>query len=160
MSIQYPAHTFATISAACARLGERALILLPASDFPGVPHFDHVKVVGSLNSAAAFPSCRAVVHHGGAGTTAIGLRAGIPTLILWFSIHDQPMWAAAVTRLRVGSGRRSASNVGSLVADLRSILVRNASVEPEVAAQMTTPALSVARAADLLEHVGRLGVSG
>ena len=35
-----------------------------------------------MNYAAIFPACRAVVHHGGAGTTAAGLRAGVPTLIL------------------------------------------------------------------------------
>src|SRR6185437_13086809 len=49
-------------------------------DFGEVPAFDHVKVVGTMNYATVFPSCRAVVHHGGAGTTAAGLRAGVPTL--------------------------------------------------------------------------------
>ena len=54
--------------------------LLPAgADFSHVPHFDHVKVVGAVNYAAIFPACRAVVHHGGAGTTAAGLRAGVPS---------------------------------------------------------------------------------
>jgi UDP:flavonoid glycosyltransferase YjiC (YdhE family) len=37
-------------------------------------------LVGTMNYAAAFPACRAVVHHGGAGTTAAGLRAGVPHL--------------------------------------------------------------------------------
>ena len=81
--VQSPADTVAMIGAACAELGERALIYSGASDFNRVPHFDHVKVVGPVNYAAIFPACRAVVHHGGAGTTAAGLRAGIPMLILW-----------------------------------------------------------------------------
>jgi UDP:flavonoid glycosyltransferase YjiC (YdhE family) len=110
-----------------------------------------------VNHSAIFPACRAVVHHGGAGTTAAGMRAGIPTLILWFSLEDQPMWAAAVERLEVGSGRAfSASTVASLVTDLRSVLTPQCvSRAREVAAQMTKPAESIARTADLLEEAVR-----
>ncbi|MGB7871712.1 MAG: glycosyltransferase [Mycobacterium sp.] len=157
--LQNPAQTFGLISVACARLGERALICSGASEFADAPHSDQVKIVGAVNHAAIFPACRAVVHQGGAGTTAAGMRAGIPTLILWHPINDQQIWADAVTRLKVGSGRAfSASNLGSLVADLRSILDPQCITRArEVAAQMTKPAASVARAADLLEHAGRLG---
>jgi UDP:flavonoid glycosyltransferase YjiC (YdhE family) len=157
--LQNPAQTFGLISVACARLGERALICSGASDFADAPHSDQVKVVGAVNHSAVFPACRAVVHQGGAGTTAAGMRAGIPTLILWHPINDQQIWADAVTRLKVGSGRAfSASNLGSLVADLRSILDPQCITRArEVADQMTKPAVSVARAADLLEHAGRLG---
>jgi vancomycin aglycone glucosyltransferase len=154
-----PAQTFALISVACARLGERALICSGASDFADVPHSDRVKVVGAVNHAAVFPACRAVVHQGGAGTTAAGMRAGIPTLILWHPINDQQIWADAVTRLKVGSGRAfSASNLGSLVADLRSILDPQCTTRArEVAAQMTEPAVSIGSAADLLEDAARRG---
>ena len=160
--LQHPAHTFSLISVACARLGERALICTGASDFANAPHSDQVKVVGAMNHAAIFPACRAVVHQGGAGTTAAGMRAGIPTLILWHPTNDQQIWGDAVTRLKVGSGRAfSASNLGSLVADLRSILnpqcITRAS---EVGARMTKPAVSVASAADLLEDAVRLGRVG
>jgi UDP:flavonoid glycosyltransferase YjiC (YdhE family) len=159
--IASPADTVAMIAAACAQLGERALICSGATDFSAVPHFDHVKVVGSLNYAAIFPACRAVVHHGGSGTTAAGLRAGVPALILW-GVWDQPMWAAAVERLGVGSGRQfSATTQESLVADLRSILTPQCATRArEVAAHMTKPAESVARAADLLEEAVRRGRSG
>jgi UDP:flavonoid glycosyltransferase YjiC (YdhE family) len=160
--LPYPAQTFGLISVACARLGERALICSGASDFADAPHSDQVKVVGAVNHSAVFPACRAVVHQGGAGTTAAGMRAGIPTLILWHPINDQQIWADAVKRLKVGSGRAfSASNLGSLVADLRSILDPHCITRArEVAAQMTKPAVSVASAADLLEDVGRLGRAG
>jgi UDP:flavonoid glycosyltransferase YjiC (YdhE family) len=159
--IPSPGETVAAISAACAQLGERALICSLATDFADIPHFDNVKVVEAVNHAAIFPACRAVVHHGGAGTTAAGMRAGIPTLILWFSLEDQPMWAAAVERLKVGSGRQfAASTLASLVADLRSILTPQCVTRArEVAAQMTKPAESVASAADLLEDAARLGRS-
>ena len=160
--LQNPAQTFGLISVACARLGERALICSGASEFADTPHSDQVKIVGAVNHAAIFPACRAVVHQGGAGTTAAGMRAGIPTLILWHPINDQQIWADAVTRLKVGSGRAfSASNLGSLAADLRSILdPQYITRAREVAAQMTKPAVSVARAADLLEHAGRVGRVG
>ena len=157
--LQYPAQTFGLISVACARLGERALICSGASGFADAPHSDQVKVVRAVNHAAVFPACRAVVHQGGAGTTAAGMRAGIPTLILWHPINDQQIWADAVKRLKVGLGRAfSASNLGSLVADLRSILdPQYITRARKVAAQMTKPAVSVARAADLLEDAVRLG---
>ena len=89
MPVESPADTIAMISAVCAQLGERALVCAGWTDFSHVPHFDHVKVVGAMNYAAAFPACRAVVHHGGVGTTAAGLRAGVPTLILstWLAIR-------------------------------------------------------------------------
>jgi vancomycin aglycone glucosyltransferase len=70
------------ISAACMQLGKRALICCGATDFTHIPDVDHVKVVGAVNHGAIFPACRAVVHRGGAGTTAAGLRAGTPR---WFS---------------------------------------------------------------------------
>jgi UDP:flavonoid glycosyltransferase YjiC (YdhE family) len=160
--LQHPAHTLALISIACERVGERALICAGASDFANAPHYDHVKVVDAINHAAIFPACRAVVHQGGAGTTAAGMRAGIPTLILWHPTNDQQIWADAVTRLKVGSGRPfSASNLGSLVADLRSILNPQCITRARaVAAQVTKPAVSAASAADLLEDLGssqRLG---
>jgi len=150
--IAYPADTVAAISAACALIGERALIWSGPNDFTDVPHPEHVKVVDTVGQAVIFPLCRAVVHHGGAGTTAAGLRAGIPTLILWNGL-DQPVWADSVTRLKVGFGRRfSESTVDSLVADLHSVLAPHyASRAREVAAQMTTPAESLTSAADLLE---------
>jgi vancomycin aglycone glucosyltransferase len=156
--IAYPADTVAAISAACTQLGERALIWSGPNDFTHIPHAEHVMAVDTVGQAAIFPLCRAVVHHGGAGTTAAGLRAGIPTLILWNGL-DQPVWADSVTRLKVGLGRCfSESTVDSLVADLHSVLAPHyASRAREVATQMTTPAESLARAADLLEDTVRRG---
>jgi sterol 3beta-glucosyltransferase len=43
----------------------------------------------------------AVVHHGGAGTTAAGLRAGKPTLIIPH-MADQPFWGRRVHELGAG----------------------------------------------------------
>lgn len=145
------------ISGACAQLGERALICSGVSDLAGAAQFDHIKVVESVNHSAVFPACRAVVHHGGPGTTFAGIRAGKPTLALAVSV-DQPMWAAAVGQLGVGIGRHfSATTPDSLLTDLRAILTPHCIARTlEVAAQMATPAESAATAAGLVEaEVGR-----
>jgi vancomycin aglycone glucosyltransferase len=157
--IPSPADLFAEISSVCAQLGERALICGGPNDFSHTRHLENVKVVGAVNHAAIFPACRAAVHHGGAGTTAAAMRAGIPMLVLWFWL-DQPIWAAGVERLKVGSAREfAASTVDSLVADLRSILTPQCFTRAhEVAAQMTKPTESIARTADLLEDTARGGV--
>lgn len=153
-----PVDTVDVISAACAQLGERALICSGASDFTNIPRFDHVKLVGAVNHAAVFPACRAVVHHGGAGTTAAGVRAGIPTLILWLWL-DHPVWGAAVERLKVGLSREFSSTTPELlVDDLRCILTpQYVTRAREVATQLTTPVESVASAADLLEEAALRG---
>ena len=49
-----------------------------------------------------FPRCSAVVHHGGAGTTAIGLKCGKPTMTVPF-FGDQPFWGAMVARAGAGA---------------------------------------------------------
>lgn len=154
--LESPAATVEMISAACARLGERALICFGGTDFSDVPHFDHVKVVGTVNYATVFPACRAAVHHGGAGTTAASLRAGTPTLILWSS-GDQPYWGAQVKRLKVGTARRfSATTQESLVADLRTILApQYAARALGLASRMTKPTESAATVANLLEDAVR-----
>jgi UDP:flavonoid glycosyltransferase YjiC (YdhE family) len=145
--------TVAMISAACAELGARALIYSGAHDVDGIPRSDHVMIAGAMNHATIFPACRAVVHHGGAGTTAAGMRAGVPTLVLWVTA-DQPIWAAQVKRLKVGSAQRfSGTTKKSLVAGLRRIMnPQYVARAREVASHMTTPEVSVVTTADLLEE--------
>jgi UDP:flavonoid glycosyltransferase YjiC (YdhE family) len=156
MPVESPADTLDMISAASAQLGERALVCAGGTDLSHVSHLDHVKVVGTVNYAAIFPACRAVVHHGGAGTTAIGLRAGVPTLILSTDL-DQTLWGTRVKRLKVGAGRRFSSvNQKALVADLRRILApQYVARAREIAARMTKSADSVVAAADLVENFVR-----
>lgn len=151
--IAAPADLVAMIRDACAELGERGLVCGGPNDFTRFPHDENLKVVAEVNHAAVFPACRAVVHHGGSGTTAAALRAGVPMCILWLWL-DQPLWAAAVNRLKVGSGRPfSATTAATLVEDLRSILTPECAVRArEIATQMTKPAEGVASAADLLEN--------
>jgi UDP:flavonoid glycosyltransferase YjiC (YdhE family) len=155
--VESPADTIAMIAAACARLGERALVGAAGTDFSNVPQFDHVKVVGTMNYATVFPACRAVVHHGGSSTTPIVMRAGVPQLILfWDLVHA--VYGAAVKRLKVGTARRfSTATEDSLVADLRRILAPDYVARArELANRITEPAKSAAAAADRLEDFARL----
>jgi UDP:flavonoid glycosyltransferase YjiC (YdhE family) len=157
-AVESPADTVAMISAACAQLGERALVCSGWDDFSSVPHFEHVKVVRAVNFAATFPACRAVVHHGGAGTTAAGLRAGVPMLVLW-TLPDQPIWGAQLKRQKLGTVRRlSSTTEQSLVADLRTVLAPQYAVRArQFAGRMSKPAESVTHASDLLENLADSG---
>ncbi|MGA9493134.1 MAG: glycosyltransferase [Mycobacterium sp.] len=150
------AKTLAMIDAACKQLGERALVCAGGTDFSSLPHFEHVKLVGAVSHAAIFPACRAVVHHGGAGTTAAGLRAGMPTLILW-NLPAQAPWGTAVKRLKVGTARRfSNTTEKSLVADLRTILDPQCAARARaIATRMTEPTKNAGVAADLVENLAR-----
>ena len=156
--LQHPAHTLGLISVACARLGERALIY-SADGSGSISHAEHVKLVGQVNYATILPMCRAAVHHGGAGTIAAGLRAALPTLVLW-DVADQPIWGAQVKSLKVGSARRlTRVTRKSLVRDLRSILSEECAARArDIAPRMTKPADAAASAADLLEQTVRVGV--
>ncbi len=158
MPVESPANAVEMISAACAQLGERALVCAGWSDFSDVTLPDHVKVVGAVNYAAVFPACRAVVHHGGSGTTAAGLRAGVPTLILSMDAN-QALWGTQVKRMKVGTSRRfSATTRESLVADLRRILAPEyIEGARELATRMTKPTANVVAAADVVEKFARAG---
>jgi len=148
--------TLAVISGACAQLGERALICAGGTDSSQIPDAEHVKVVDTVNYATVFPHCRGVVHHGGAGTTAAGLRAGIPSLILW-NFPDQPVSGAALKRLKVGTSRRfSATTEQTLTADLRQILAPEyTSRARELAARTSGASASASDTAALVENFAR-----
>ena len=62
---------------------------------------DNVFVLDAAPHAWLFPRMAAVVHHGGAGTTAEGVRAGVPSIIVPF-VFDQPFWGARIKALGLG----------------------------------------------------------
>lgn len=63
---------------------------------------EDIFVLESAPHTWLFPRMVAVVHHGGAGTTAAGLRAGVPSVIVPFS-NDQFAWGRRVHELGVGA---------------------------------------------------------
>jgi UDP:flavonoid glycosyltransferase YjiC (YdhE family) len=92
---------FEAAAGACHRLGRRGMLVsgysehFPAALPPGVRRFDR------LPFGRVFARCAAVVHHGGVGTAAQGLAAGVPQLIMPMA-HDQPDQAQRLKRLGVG----------------------------------------------------------
>jgi sterol 3beta-glucosyltransferase len=102
MGIQDPEATAELILEAIARTGQRAILQsgwggLGKADLP-----DQVFLVNSVPHAWLFPRMAAIVHHGGAGTTAASLRAGVPTIVVPF-FGDQPFWGQRVADLGVGT---------------------------------------------------------
>jgi UDP:flavonoid glycosyltransferase YjiC (YdhE family) len=142
------------VSAVCAQLGERALICSGATELLNMPSSDNVKIVPALRHTTFFPACRAVVHHGGSGTTAAALRAGVPMLVLPVAF-DQPMWARQIKRLKVGRARPfRAITHESLVADLQRVRAPEYLARAsEVSTRTTKPSASIETAADLIEGV-------
>jgi len=60
-----------------------------------------VIALGGVPHSWLYPRCRAIVHHGGAGTTAAAVRAGVPAVVVPFH-GDQPFWASRVRQLGIG----------------------------------------------------------
>ena len=58
-------------------------------------------LIGDTPHDWLFPKMAAIVHHAGAGTTAAGLRAGVPAITVPM-LGDQPFWAARVAALGIG----------------------------------------------------------
>lgn len=106
---------FAAAADACRRTGRRGILLsrfeehIPADLPDGVRHFSYVPFSELL------PRCAATVHHGGIGSTAQGLAAGIPQLIMPMA-HDQPDNVNRLQRLGVGDWLSPARFTGPNVA--------------------------------------------
>jgi len=86
------------VSAAVARAGVRAVVQSGWTELG--PAGDDILVVDDLPHDWLFPRVAAVVHHAGAGTTAAGLRAGVPAVAVPVLV-DQPFWADRLHRLGV-----------------------------------------------------------
>lgn len=69
------------------------------ADDVGLP--EGVFMLGNVPHDWLFEHVSAVVHHGGAGTTAAGIKAGKPTIVVPF-FGDQPFWGAMIARAKAG----------------------------------------------------------
>ncbi len=96
-----PQAATALVLDALKRAGQRGILL---TGWGGLTSADLPETVYQLDAIPhdwLFPQMAAVVHHGGIGTTAAGLRAGVPSILTPF-FADQPLWGSIVYRLGVG----------------------------------------------------------
>ena len=85
-----------------SELGRRVIVGAGWSGLKETPSLaDNVFVVGEVDHWWLFPRCSCLVHHGGAGTLATGLYAGVPTVVCSV-FSDQPFWGTRVQELGVG----------------------------------------------------------
>lgn len=82
--------------------GRRALVARGRSALARIDEEGDCFVVGEVNQQALFGRVAAVVHHGGAGTTATAARAGAPQVVVP-QAADQPYWAGRVAELGLGA---------------------------------------------------------
>ena len=80
---------------------QRCVLLSGWSGLGNTPLPKTVYRLDSIPHSWLFPKMAAVVQHGGMGTTAAALRAGVPTVIIPLG-GDQPFWAERVAQLGVG----------------------------------------------------------
>jgi sterol 3beta-glucosyltransferase len=146
---------------ALARTGQRGVLALGWGGLRAGRLPDTVLATEAAPHDWLFPQVAAVVHHGGAGTTAAGLRAGRPTVVCPF-LGDQPFWGAVVHARGVGprpipQRRLTAGRLAAAVAaavhdpDLRR---RAAALGARIRAER-----GVATAVDAIERIVRPGLS-
>lgn len=82
--------------------GARGLIATGGGALARVPAPPTIHFIDGAPHEWLFPRMRAIIHHGGAGTTGAALRAGKPSAICPF-FGDQPFWGRIVQTLGVGS---------------------------------------------------------
>lgn len=119
-----PTATTRLILDAVKQSGRRAVILtgwagLGADDVP-----DGIYILKYAPHSWLFPRMAAVVHHGGAGTTASGFRAGVPTVVVPH-VGDQPMWGRKARDLGVGTApiprkKLTADNLAAAITEATS----------------------------------------
>ncbi|MEJ2602518.1 MAG: glycosyltransferase [Gammaproteobacteria bacterium] len=96
-----PAQTTKIVLEAIARTGRRCVLVTGWGGLVPENVTDNVYVIDAVPYDWLLPQVAATVHHGGAGTTAAGLRAGRPTVICPF-FGDQPFWGRRVQELGAG----------------------------------------------------------
>ncbi|CAG8909924.1 unnamed protein product [Penicillium egyptiacum] len=98
--VENPQKLIDTVVIAVVRAGVRAIISKGWSGLVGSPN-PNIYYIDDCPHEWLFQHVAAVVHHGGAGTTACGLKNGRPTAIVPF-FGDQPFWGNMVARAGAG----------------------------------------------------------
>jgi UDP:flavonoid glycosyltransferase YjiC (YdhE family) len=101
MTSDRPEETADLVLQALSRTGQRGILYAGWGGLKKESLPETVFMIGSTPHTWLFPRMAAVVHHGGAGTTAAGLWSGVPSIITPF-MGDQQFWGERVHQLGVG----------------------------------------------------------
>jgi sterol 3beta-glucosyltransferase len=101
MSNRDPKESTELVVEALGRAGQRGVLVTGWGGLARSAQRGDVYVADEIPFDWLFPRVAAVVHHGGIGTTHLGLRAGAPTVIIPF-LPDQRFWGRRVYELGVG----------------------------------------------------------
>jgi sterol 3beta-glucosyltransferase len=128
-----PARLGEAVTDAVRRAGVRAVIARGWGAMSGVERNSETMVVESAPHRWLFPRVAAVVHHGGAGTTAAGLLAARPSVVCPFQ-GDQHFWGGAVHRAGAGPQPLPAKKLaaGPLASAIRTA-IEDSSIKARVA---------------------------
>lgn len=96
-----PKRIYHAVLGALERTGNRAILLSGWSDLQNIQLPESVYVIDAVPHDWLLPQCKVIIHHGGAGTTAAGLRAGVPTIVVP-SAADQLFWGNQVNATDAG----------------------------------------------------------
>lgn len=96
-----PEELFDIVMKALGRSRKRAVLLTGWTGLRNYLNSDQIFALDEVPHSWLFPKMAAIVHHGGAGTTAAGLRAGIPNIIIPY-FADQSFWGKRVVSMGVG----------------------------------------------------------
>lgn len=156
MRLPDPAATADLIEQVSEQLGIRSLVSAGWSSYPRAsgPQGD-LFYTGSVDHAVILPRCAVAVHHGGAGTTAATVRAGIPSVVATFGTADQPVWGRMLRARGVGATMPFARlNATFLREELARLHEPTAQMAAKVLAQQLIPAaVSSKRAAGIIAAV-------
>jgi sterol 3beta-glucosyltransferase len=121
------------VVSAVRKAGVRAVLLSGWGGLSDIAEPD-VFVASELPHSWLFPQMAAVVHHGGAGTTGAACAAGVPSVVVPFTM-DQPFWGSRVAAIGVGPAPipRKSLRVDNLTEGIR-VAVTNAPMRQRAAA--------------------------
>jgi rhamnosyltransferase subunit B len=113
---------FADCAQACLMLGRRGILLTQHPDQLPRDLTQEIQHASYLPFSQILPRALALVHHGGIGTTAQAIAAGIPQVVRPMA-HDQPDNAARVVRLGIGASLTpNRFNAASLAEKLNALI--------------------------------------
>jgi UDP:flavonoid glycosyltransferase YjiC (YdhE family) len=153
-ALEAQAAELARLREAVERAGCRAIIQSENAAACGFSSNERILHVAATPHQMVFPRCRAIVHHGGAGTTQAALRAGRPSVVV-ANLSEQEHWGRLLQRLGVALPplHRRSLTAPNLARALRQVLSQPALREQ---AQALGAAMAhdtgVASAVSVVEH--------